>query len=699
MIVDGLQAGDYSIQVNDSHECITTWSNNPAVVTQPPELVIDQVQTEQVSCNGLSDGSITISASGGTGDIQYSIDDGANWQDSGEFTGLAPEPYTVLVKDEHECVTYYGENQVIVPEPEPVEITNIEITDATCNGAGNGMIDIEATGGTGNLYYSIDNGETWQESDGFFYDLYAGEYNIQVKDANDCLLDYSQNPVTVDEPSAITIQEVDVNNVSCNGAQNGSIEIEANGGTGQLEYSIGTGGWQSSGVFEGLAPGIYEISVRDDNACLTSYDGNPVEITQPEAMSYTNVDVTGIDCYGSEQGSIIASAEGGTGDIMYSISNGNSWQDNGTFEGLGAGTYHLLIKDANDCQLPYDMNPIVIEQPEELVITGVGKENITCYGQQNGSITVYAEGGTGSVLYSINDGSNWQESEEFTGLSEGDYTVKVKDDNECMTPWQENPVTINEPDELVFGNVNVTEISCNDEADGIIEINAQGGVGSLQYSIDGGDNYSPESVFSDLAAGEYSLKIKDANECITSYPENPVILENPEQLEVSVNAEPADEVPVGDTVQLSAATNYFVNYEWQPGGQTTSTIDVTSEEATTQEYTVTVTNGNNCTETASKAIVFTVPTGEEEISGEAQLVIIPNPSKGKFKVYIQGLHSNFSLRIYDAVGNLIVKKDDQEIENGQYERNFDFSPRPNGMYYIKVISAENEFVRKLVISR
>lgn len=99
---------------------------------------------------------------------------------------------------------------------------------------------------------------------------------------------------------------------------------------------------------------------------------------------------------------------------------------------------------------------------------------------------------------------------------------------------------------------------------------------------------------------------------------------------MAINAEPGSDVLVGDTVTLSASTNYIVNYIWQPGGQSPAAIAISSREAGEQNYSVTVTNVNNCVATASQTIVYAVPTALEPDEAQAKIIVILNPSDGNF---------------------------------------------------------------------
>src|SRR5436309_7629661 len=127
-------------------------------------------------CNGGSDGSITFSASGGTGTLQYSLD-GGTYQLSGTFTDLSAGSHTVTVKDGHSCT---NTQTVVWCEPSATTLEAATPVERRCNGGSDGSITFSASGGTGTLQYSLDGG-TYQLS-GTFTDLSAGSHTVTVKD-------------------------------------------------------------------------------------------------------------------------------------------------------------------------------------------------------------------------------------------------------------------------------------------------------------------------------------------------------------------------------------------------------------------------------------------------------------------------------------------------------------------------------------
>lgn len=292
------------------------------------------------SCNGGSDGSITVSASGGVPPYSYSKDNGANYQASNVFTGLAAGTYNVIVKDSNNCTS--AASPVSLTNPPAITFTTTKV-DPACPGNSNGTITVNASGGTGTLVYSKDNGVNYQASN-VFNGLSAGTYNIVVKDANNCTT--AASPVTLNDPVPISFTTTKVD-PACPGNSNGAITVNASGGTGTLMYSKDNGvNYQASNVFNGLSAGTYNIVVKDANNCTTA--ASPVTLNDPIPISFTTTKVDPT-CPSTADGSITVNASGGTGTLMYSKDNGVNFQASNVFNGLADGAYNIVVKDANNC--------------------------------------------------------------------------------------------------------------------------------------------------------------------------------------------------------------------------------------------------------------------------------------------------------------------------------------------------------------
>jgi len=464
-IFNNLAAGNYSIVVRDSHNCV---ASIPVVIATSAGPVINSTPVVGITCNGASTGSITVNASGGVAPLSYSSN-GTVFQPGSVLNGLPAGGYTVVVKDANGCTSSAN---VVINQAPPIVISAIATVSATC-GTANGSITITAAGGTGALQYSVNNGTTYQASN-VFNALAANNYDVVVRDANGCTV--IATPV-VNNTSAPVINNVNSVNVTCNGGNNGSIVITASGGTGALQYSINNGTtYQATGTFNGLTAGSYDIVVRDGSGCEANMN---VVITAPPAV-VVNATPAGSTC-GASNGSISFNSSGGTAPLTYSINNGGSYQPASTFTNLASGNYTVVVRDINGCTSSAVINIPNAAGPS---ITTTPKQNASCFGAADGIITVNANGGTPPLQYSSNNGTTFQAGFAFTGLIAGIYQIVISDANGCTASTS---VTLTQPTQLV-GSGNFVSTTCTN-SNGSITATAAGGVGPYQYSINGGTTF------------------------------------------------------------------------------------------------------------------------------------------------------------------------------------------------------------------
>ncbi len=505
---DNLPAGSYHIKVRDANNCPA--DGGTLTITQPTKVIIDSVTYKDVNgCFGNANGEVHIYAHGGTAPMNYSINNGSTFQSSNDFLNLDIGTYYPYVKDAHNCKD--SAESVTLIQPTPLVITNVNVYDVTdCYGASSGRIQIFASQGTPPYEYSIDGGNTYQ-TDYTFNNLSAGEYYIAVRDSNHC--EVIGDTVNINQPTQINITDQIATDVSCNGANDGSIYVNATGGTGDLTYSIdgGTSFPYNIGTITYQGAGSYTIAIRDENGCVVT--GNTLVISQPDSLIIDSTVVTDITgCYGDSTGIIKIYVSGGTSPYHYSIDNGLTLQDDYIFDSLQARTgYMPFVKDSHGC-LAYD-NPQTVGQPSQLIITSQSHTDIdTCHGEPVGTITINAAGGSGTIYYSIDNGATYTDNAgHFNNLYAGTYYTAIKDSHNCTaTGWAE---TIYEPDTLILDSIDIENINCNGQGNGHIYIYATGGQPQLRYSIDNGTTFSYSNQFTNLQPGNYDIIIKDAFNC------------------------------------------------------------------------------------------------------------------------------------------------------------------------------------------
>ncbi|MDD4747221.1 MAG: SprB repeat-containing protein, partial [Salinivirgaceae bacterium] len=390
-----LPNGTYNIKVKDNLGCIV--SSTPQIISSMSNglLVSGVVITHITSCYGEVEGELEIAASGGFGNYIYSINGTDYFSNGGDFAPLASGTYPVSVQDDMGCQASWPD--VTINQPDEIVFSTSEAHVTGCHGDNTGSITINAVGGTGSLSYSIDGGSVFQAGN-VFAGLVAGTYNIIVKDDNDC---QKTGSVEITQPDLISITSETFTQITCNGLNDGTVTIEATGGTAPLTYTITGGVSNNTGVFANLSAGTYQVSVTDVNACA-AVQSSPFVITNPNAISITNEVYTDITCNGLANGSITIAGAGGTGVLTYTITGGAS-NTTGVFTDLSAGNYQVTVSDVNGCPEAISLN-YTISNPDVISITGESYTDITCNGLDNGTVTVTATGGTAPLTYTITGG-------------------------------------------------------------------------------------------------------------------------------------------------------------------------------------------------------------------------------------------------------------------------------------------------------
>ena len=331
-------------------------------------------------------------------------------------------------------------------------------------------------------------------------------------------------------PCNIAITDVSSTDRSDCEAIDGSIIVEASGLN--LEYSIDGGqSYSASPSFIGLDAGNYDVVVREaaDPSCLAIFSGNPIAISVPASPVIDLVSLTNASACGSNDGAINITATGNT--LEYSIDGGFTYQSSPDFTGLSKGFYEVFVREFGvlGCETTYESNPVEIVDNSNLSITSVSESDPSDCGVTNGSIDIVASGT--ALEYSIDGGQNYQPGSNFSGLGAGNYQIVVRESvpGGCEEVYAGNPVALVAPTIPVIQSVNAQDITDCGLTDGTIEIVASGV--NLVYSIDGGQNFSSNSVFSSLSAGSYSIvvDVTGTNSCSVSHSGNPIEINAPSQ--------------------------------------------------------------------------------------------------------------------------------------------------------------------------
>lgn len=402
-VFSNVSAGAKTLVLKDGLGCTRS---EGTFLSEPAELLISGVSSTNVSCNGEADGQIVLNVTGGSNAYYYSLD-GTNFTFNGAgintqvtISNLMAGNYTVHIKDGNDCEITINR---IISEPSGLA-TAISVVDATCSGSADGSISITASGGTGNLTYSL-NGSSGQSSNQFF-NLDPGTYAVTITDQNDCSITITD--VVVGSDVVIT-PSATVSDVDCNGEASGSLSIGAAGGVSPYQYSLDGVDYQQSPDFENLVAGVFDIFVKDVNGCLGV---ESVTISEPDELT-VSVTQSGDD--------FTLSATGGTGPYEYSL-DGTTFQSSPNFENLDGGLYTFIVLDANGCTVESDgFNLVLSSIRQQLKMYPNPVDDVlTVEGAEFDRLTIYDLGGN-QLINSRNREVN------VSQLKSGLYLVSLKD--------------------------------------------------------------------------------------------------------------------------------------------------------------------------------------------------------------------------------------------------------------------------------
>ncbi|MDB5255416.1 MAG: large protein, partial [Chitinophagaceae bacterium] len=476
--VTALGAGAFSVTITDANGCNQLFNFN---ITQPTPIVITSTITN-TTCNGGSNGTITLNTvSGATPGYTFLWSNGASTQN---ISGLAAGAYSVTITDAIGCPQLFN---FTVTEPAPIVVTSAITNSTTCGGSDGTITLTSISGGTPTYTFLWNNGATTQNISG----LAAGAYSVTITDANACpqILNFS-----ISDPTPFTVNAI-VADITCNGANNGSITHTITGGTAPFSILWNTGATTQN--LSGLSAGAYTVTITDVSNC--TFNGN-YTINEPSAISITSSTSDVTTCGGSDGTITINTVAGGTPGYTFLWNNGATTQN---LSGLSSGNYTLTITDNNGCTAIYNFS---ISDPVTFTVSAVIVD-LTCNGANNGSITHTITGGTAPFNILWNTGATTQ---NLSGLSGGSYTVTITDATNCS---YNGTYTVNEPSAISITS-NVSDVTTCGGSDGAIDLLTVTG-GTAPYTFLWSNGATTQNL-SGLIAGAYSVTVTDANGCPAS---------------------------------------------------------------------------------------------------------------------------------------------------------------------------------------
>jgi gliding motility-associated-like protein len=492
-IIANLVAGTYTLTLTDAEGCEIIAD----VVVSQPDLIDIAIDITPISCNGSDDATITAIVTGGNAPYTYFWTGPHGVSFDPQILNAAPGAYNLTVTDADGCEQMAT---AILQEPDPILLVPV-ITDVSCGGLSDGAIDLSILGGT--PAYSV----VWTGLNGFtastedLMGLLAGAYDVVVTDLAGCQITASY---TVAELPPLDLV-LTVTPISCNGADDGAISLNINGGQGPFGIN-----WAGPNLFistdqniSNLEPGLYNLLVIDANGCSEEAFAT---LDEPDPISFT-VDTVDPLCANEATGSITVTASAGQAPLTILWSNGASDFD---LQNLAAGTYSATITDAGGCSVPTGDIELV-EAPEILLQAAL--QNIACNGGADGSIDLTVSGGLPPYTVAWT-GDNGFTSDQFTltNLPAGSYTVEVVDANNCLI---NQSYTLDEPDPIAVAQSNTAVICADDLTD--ITLAITGGTPPYQVVWMGDNGFtSTDQNLVGVNQGDYFLDLQDAAGCLFS---------------------------------------------------------------------------------------------------------------------------------------------------------------------------------------
>ncbi|MDC6350648.1 T9SS type B sorting domain-containing protein [Zeaxanthinibacter sp. PT1] len=654
---EGLRGGDYELEVWTDDGCYYT---EQLQVQSGSPYEVNAVISQHITCR---EGNIQMQTNGTPkGGVSYAIwsyedKDGnlvtsyptvndipnSEFQTSVIFDIVDEGIYTFVAIDKANCAVVT--NKVRIELFPSVDYTFTE-TDETCFGNADGRIDYTIIDDNGfNVEFRLEypDGTTLLSTSGVFTNLPQGDYIVylvQAKGGGEC--EFPQDHTIAGPDAEITADVVMTQSFTCD--QDAILEVQnAVGGTAPYTYSLDGVNFSGSAAFNGLQDGTYTISVRDAQGCAYTLSPFTIDPTSgPQDIDFS----ASVQTCADPDPDVTLNVTGGNGSLKFEIiapasaviDNGN----NNVFSDLSAGTYTFRVTDSQNCS--YQEN-FTISPVTPIAADGSLVNPVSCVGAADGAITFAINGFSGTYSYTLTGGSSAAGISlaqlDFTGLSAGDYTLTVTDENTLCTASA--TITVPEPANVLAANLNVSPITC--ASDGSVSVSSSGGWGSYSYTLlqPDGTPLGPQAVnsFDNLTqTGTYNLTVTDANGCSTaenfdlSSPDIPVVNLVPTHGDLCYD-------PSSGMSLTASASGGLPPYSYSINGGPTQSSEV-FDGLTPGNYTVEVYDSYNCS--ASSASLTVAPQLTISTSVVKELDCSASP-EAVINVTINGGYPGFTYQV------------------------------------------------------
>ena len=612
--ISGMPASPYTITVTDANLCTATMN---VTITEPANALNAAITAStNVPCYGTATGTATVTPSGGTFPYTYLWSNGATDQTA---AGLIAGTYSVTVTDKNGCFITLTD-AVTITQPAGSITVNAGPDQTICSttltvaltgaSASNALSYKWTTSGTGTFTNPLSlNSASYNPSPA---DIATGQIQLTLTATGNgtCAVVSDFKVLNIWPPP--TVNAGPPNAAICAGST-----YILTGAT-ATNYSTLTWSSNAGGTFNNpnaLNPTFTPAAGFTGTVRLTLTAGklgsscsdasNYIDLTVNATPTLAVSAIVNTTCSNS-LGSVTL-----TGNVAGTVTlNGITKTSPATFTGLSAGYFTATFTAASATACTGTASFQITNSDSNLSGT-VTVKNASC-NTSTGSVTVNASGGTltgGSITatdgyqFSL-DGKSSQSGNAFTGITTGNHTVKITDDNACTYAID---FYVDQPTLLILELASKTNVSCFGSSTGSAIVNGAGGTTGYSYSVLSGPN-TPSitgNTITGMVAGTYTVQVKDANGCTATLP---VVITQPGgALNItSVPAQLTNPLCNGGATgsintTVSGGTSPY-SYVWSNG---TSLADPTGLSA--GAYTVTVTDANGCTISGGPYILTNPP--------------------------------------------------------------------------------------------
>ncbi len=554
----GLAAGTYSITFTNAAGCTSNAASQTVGNNTSPSAGITGGFT---SCAGGSDGTVTVTPSGGAAQGPYTITlngPGGPYVQTGVVSvavfNVGAGTYSATFTNAAGCNGSSTTSALVASGP-PLTGTFTNSPSTSCPGVNDGTITVNPGGGAagGPYNFTLNPGAIPMNgipNSATYTGLAPNTYTVSFTNAAGCT--GTVGPITITQGPGVSGSSTHTN-TTCPTRNDGTITVTPTG-VGPFTYTLNPGAvvQVNNPVFTGLAAGTYTITFTTASGCGGTVTPNPVIDPGPYLSStFSQFDPP---CANTNNGTITINP-GGVAPYSFTLTGpgGPYTQPTPTFSNLAPGTYNYSFTDGNGCT--GTGGPVTLTTHSPLALT-VTLTQPLCNGNSNGIITLAASGGLAAYEYAQSPFTVYQPSGTFNGFAAGTYTFRVRDAAGCT---KDTTVTLGEPTLLTASATNTTPASCSGN-DGTITVTGAGGTPGYTYSIDG-VNYQAGNVFTAPAVGPYpNIKVKDANGCIASASTTVVLVD---AMYLTLGNDTT--ICVGSSVTMQPITNPETSvFNWRP---------------------------------------------------------------------------------------------------------------------------------------